>query len=283
MKFDWYAATLPGVGPMDALEVIRSGMGHTVEEGRRRLGYAQCFQVHDAGGDTVAEVLCGSVGKNHLETHAVATGDSAPQFATVLRDAFPEHRVTRFDAAEDLDEPGAFAKLTETMGLVASNHRVKGLWIKPDDPDEGATYYLGGKSSSVTCRCYQKGLQMRKEIHPLLRPSISEHWARLEVQVRPPKTIGKALAASLTPEEAWGFSAWSQDLILEALKLNVEKIQGLGWKPQTDDEITLDWLCRQYGPLLGRMVQDLGSWDCVGLTIGDRIAELARIERSTLS
>lgn len=281
MKFDWYAATLPGVGPMDALEVIKAGMGYSVEEGRRRLGYAQCFKVQNEGGDTVAEVLCGSVGKNHLETHAVATGENAPQFASVLRGAFPDHRVTRFDAAEDLDEPGAFAKLTNTMGEVALAHRVKGLWIMPDDPDEGATYYLGGKSSAVTCRCYQKGLQLRKDIHPVLRPSISEHWARLEVQVRPPKMLGKALAATLTPEQAWGFAAWSQDLILAALKLNVEKIQGLGWKPQTDDEITLDWLCRQYGPLLGRMVEDLGNWECVGLTIGDRIAELARIERNT--
>ena len=155
--------------------------------------------------------------------------------------------------------------------------------VRPDDPEEGATYYLGGKSSSVTCRCYQKGLQIRKELHPALRSFISEHWTRLEVQVRPPKMLGKMMAASLTPEEAWGFASWSQDLIFAALKLNVEKIQGLGWKPQTDDEITLDWLCRQYGPLLGRMVEDLGSWECVGLTVGDRIAELARLERMSIS
>ena len=283
MKFDWYAATLPGVAPNEALELIRSGMGSTVEEGRRRLGYAQCFQVHDAGGDTVAEVLCGSVGKNHLETHAVATGQNAPQFAALLRQAFPDHRVTRFDAAEDWDEPGAFTRVTDAMGEVAVTHRVKGLWITPTNPEDGSSLYLGGKSSAVTCRCYQKGLQMRKEIHPALRPSISEHWARLEVQVRPPKQIGKALAATMTPEEAWGFASWSQELILSALKLKVEKIKGLGWKPQTDDEVTLDWLCRQYGPLLGRMVEDLGSWECVGLTVGDRIAELARIERNTMS
>ena len=284
MNFDWYAATLPGVAPLDALEVIRAGMGESIEEGRRRLGYAQCYQVRNVAGDTVAEVLCGSVGKNHLETHAVATGQNAQQFATVIRGAFPDHRVIRFDAAEDLDEPGAFVRLTDTMREVATkNNRVKGLWIRPDDPDDGATYYLGGKSSSVRCRCYQKGLQVRKELHPALRPTVSEHWARLEVQVRPPKRLGKALAATMSPSEAWGFAAWSQELILEALKLNVEKIKGLGWQPQSDDEKTFDWLCRQYGPLLGRMVEDLGSWECVGLTLGDRIAELARIERLNLS
>jgi hypothetical protein len=27
----------------------------------------------------------------------------------------------------------------------------------------------------------------------------------------------------------------------------------------------------QYGPLLQRMFRDLGSWDCVGLTIGEAI------------
>lgn len=279
MKFDWYAATLPGVPAMDALEVIRSGMGGKVEEGRRRLGYAQCFRVIDASGDQVAEVLSGSIGKNHLETHAVATGGSAPQFAAVVRGAYPEHRVTRFDAAEDLDEPGACVRLTETMGEVAARNRVKGLWIQPDDPEDGATYYLGGKSSSVTARCYQKGLQQRKLLHPARRPDVSEHWARIEVQVRPPKQIGKTLAATLTPEQAWGFSAWSQDLILAALALNVEKVKGIGWQPQSDDERTFDWLCRQYGPLLGRMVEDLGSWECVGLTVGDRIAELARLDR----
>lgn len=124
---------------------------------------------------------------------------------------------------------------------------------------------------------------MRKELHPALRPAVSEHWARLEVQVRPPKQVGKALAASMTPSEAWGFAGWSHQLILAALKLNVEKIKGLGWQPQSDDEKTLDWLCRQYGPLLCRMVEDLGSWECVGLTLGDRIAELERIERLNLS
>jgi hypothetical protein len=282
MKWDWYAATLPGVAPMDALDVIQKAMGHAVEEGRRRLGYAQCFNVLNTGGDTVAEVLCGSIGKNQLETHAVATGDNAPQFATVLRGAFPDHSVSRMDAAEDLDDPEAFRMLTETMGAVAANHRVKGLWLTPDDPADGATYYLGGKSSSVTCRCYQKGLKLRKELHPALWSCVSENWTRLEVQIRP-KKIGKRMAATLSPEQAWGFSSWSQDLVFQALKLQVEKLQGLGWKPQTDDEKTFDWLCRQYGPLLGRMVQDLGNWECIGLTIGDRIEELARLERMKLS
>ena len=277
MKFDWYAATVPGVPPMEVLEAVRRGLNGSVVEGHRRLGYSQCFRIEDRCGDLLAEVLAGSVGKNDLPPHAVATGEKAQEFSRVLRETFPDHRVSRFDAAEDFDEPGAFAGLTNTMGEIALANRVKGLWITPDDPEDGATYYLGGKSSAVTCRAYQKGLQLRKGLHPALRPQVSANWARLEVQVRPPKQMGKALAASLTPEEAWGFSAWSQALVLAAINLDIPRVEGLGWQPQSDDEKAFDWLCRQYGPLLGRVLQDLGSWECVGLQIGDRLAELSRL------
>ena len=278
MNFDWYAATVPEVPPMEVLEAVRKGLGGAITEGRRRLGYAQCFRVEDARGDAMAEVLVGSVGKNNLPPHAVATGDKAPALAAMLRESFPEHRVSRFDAAEDFDRVGAFADITKVMGVVAEENRVKGLWITPDDPDEGATYYLGGKSSSVTCRCYQKGLQLRKTVHPSLQPSISADWARLEVQVRPPKQLGKMLAATLTPEQAWGFASWSQALALAALKLDIPRVDGLCWKPQSDDDRAFDWMCRQYGPLLGRMFNDQGSWECVGSQIGDRLAELTRLQ-----
>lgn len=278
MNFDWYSATVPNVAPMEVLEAVRKGMGGVVIEGRRRLGYAQGFRVEDGCGDLLAEVFCGSVGKNHLEPHAVATGHNAAEFARVLREAFPEHRVSRFDAAEDFDEDGAFGRITNSMGRIAADNGVKGLWITPDDPQEGATYYLGGRSSAVTCRAYQKGLQLRKELHPARRADISEHWARLEVQVRPPKALGKTLAASLTPEQAWGYAAWSQALVWEVLGLDIPRVEGLGWH-QSDDEKTFDWLCLQYGPLLGRMREDLGNWECVGLTIGERIRHLEAMQR----
>lgn len=278
MNFDWYAATVPGVPPMEVLEAVLRGLDGSVTEGRRRLGYAQCFRVEDRRGDLLAEVLVGSVGKNDLPPHAVATGDNAPAFSRVLREAFPDHRVSRLDAAEDFDDPGAFARLTNVMGEVATAKGIKGLWIIPDDPEEGATYYLGGKSSAVTCRAYQKGLQLRKELHPARRSGVSADWVRLEVQVRPPKQLGKTLAATLTPEQAWGFSAWSQALLLESVGLDIPRVEGLGWQPQSDDDRARDWLCRQFGPLLWRMFREHGSWGCVGLQLGDVLAELARLE-----
>ena len=36
----------------------------------------------------------------------------------------------------------------------------------------------------------------------------------------------------------------------------------------------LRWMLRQYGGPLRRMAEDLGTWDCVGLTLGDMLQEI---------
>lgn len=272
MRFDWYAATVSQVEPMAIVETLRKEFGGKVEEGHRRQGYAQLFRVTDRSGDELlAEVLCDAAGGPH-EPHAVATGSRAHDFASVIRANWPFHRVSRMDAAEDFDEEGAFETITAKMKTVSEESGCKGLWIRPDDPTEGATYYLGSASSSVRCRAYQKGLLTMKEIHPSLRGQISPHWARLEVQVRPQKS-GKVYAAMCSPEDAWGFSRWSQTLADVAMSIQVEKYKS-GWKPQTDDAKTFDWMLRQYGPLLRRLYDDHGSWPCVGLHIEQRLREL---------
>lgn len=263
---------------MVVVETIRQEFGGKVEEGRRRLGYAQAFRITDKGGDElVGEVLCGAVTGNH-EPHAVATGSRAHEFSEVLRANWPAHRVSRFDAAEDFDEEGAFETLTGHMATISKAAGCKGLWMLPDDPLDGATYYLGSESSNVRCRAYQKGLLTRKQLHHSFHDKVSPHWARLEVQVRP-KKLGKEYAASCSPIDAWGFALWSKDLAEVAMALDVARYQG-GWKPQTDDERTFDWMLRQYGPLLGRVKDDLGDWGCVGLQIGQRLKELADAARS---
>lgn len=274
MRFDWYAATVPDIPPMELLEGLRKSLSGTVEEGRRRLGYGQCFKILDKRGETLAEVLAGSVSGGHVEPHACATGEAADDFSKAIRELAPRHRVTRMDAAEDFDEPGAFERVTGVMMEVKRRTGIKGRWIKPDEPEDGATYYLGSTASSVSARGYQKGLQLRKKMHPATWSLVSEHWARLELQVRPGKGLAKELAATCTPEQAWGFAAWSQELAKDAMALDVSRIQGLGWKGQTDDERAFDWMLRQYGGMLSRLKDDLGSWECVGMQMGHRIQEL---------
>lgn len=281
MRFDWYAATCPGVPPMELLEWLRHDLEGTVREGRRRLGYGQAFQVINKRDDVLAEVLCGSVSGGHVEPHACASGAASHEFAMVLRERLPAHRVTRMDAAEDFDEPGAFQRITAAMMEVKARTGVKGRWIKPDEPEDGATYYLGSTSSSVTARGYQKGLQIRKQMHPATRAQVSEHWARLEVQVRPGKREAKEVAAVCTPEQAWGFAGWSRELAQAAMELDVARVAGLGWKGQTDDARTLDWMLRQHRRVLERLSHELGGWDKAGLYLGQRSEELRAMEAAS--
>lgn len=281
MRFDWYAATVPDIPPMELLEGLRKSLSGTVEEGRRRLGYGQCFKILDKRGETLGEVLAGSVSGGHVEPHACATGEAADDFSQAIRELAPRHRVTRMDAAEDFDEPGAFERVTGVMMEVKRRTGIKGRWIKPDEPEDGATYYLGSTSSSVTARGYQKGLQIRKQMHPATRAQVSEHWARLEVQVRPGKGEAKEVAAVCTPEQAWGFAGWSRELAQAAMALDVARVAGLGWKGQTDDARTLDWMLRQHRRVLERLSHELGGWDKAGLYLGQRSEELRAMEAAS--
>ena len=49
------------------------------------------------------------------------------------------------------------------------------------------------------------------------------------------------------------------------------------WR-QADDERAYAYLLAQYGPLLRRIREDLGSWDCVGRQLGDDLAERDRAQ-----
>jgi len=50
------------------------------------------------------------------------------------------------------------------------------------------------------------------------------------------------------------------------------------WR-QADDERAYAYLLSQYGKVLQRMKDDLGSWDCVGLQLGHDLAERQTAEK----
>jgi hypothetical protein len=45
---------------------------------------------------------------------------------------------------------------------------------------------------------------------------------------------------------------------------------------ESDDQRAYRYMVMQYGPLLQRLLRDLGSWACVGMTIGDDVERIAR-------
>lgn len=265
MRFDWYQATVPA-HPVEMAEQLRADLCPTgsIESGRGRHNYHQSFTLRAASGDRLACILAG--GPNG-DPNVTASGEVTPEFVSWIRERYPRHRVTRFDAAEDFKGDGSWSSLEQVCREVAAEHQVKGRAIVPDDVAEGRTYYLGAPSSDVRFRLYEKTAELRRSLPPNRWSEVPDDWTRAEVQVRPKHPEVRLFAAHMTPEQIWGFSGWTADLASRAMALDVERIKTRVAR-QTDDERAYRFMLKQYGKLLRRMRDDLGGWECVGMTIG---------------
>lgn len=265
IRFDAYSATTLAANRYQLADLF--GPDLTVKEGRgfHQFGHRAAFS--DDSGTEVGAVLWG--GAQGDRTMIEVKGERTPEVVERLRSAYP-HRVTRVDSCADFDAPKAFQTLLRPVLAVKKQHRIwgerRGDWSQPD---KGRTMTLGAKSSPTTFRLYEKGKQ--PEYLHLARPD----WVRAEVQVRPQKEA-KHDYASLPPSEVWGASRWSRDLAAQILKDHVDPHPAGSVYRRTDLEARIDWLCRQGGPTLVELAAQLGSWECVGLTLRDRIAELRK-------
>jgi hypothetical protein len=269
LRFDAYSATTQAV-KADALvslfPVVTAGL--EVRQGRGFHRFAERLSILD-GGHEVGSVQWG--GDAHGDRVMLEVkGERTPDVVERLR-RLCEHRVTRVDSCADFDAPRAFERLYRSCRSVKKAHRViggkAGDW--DDFPERGRTLYLGSTSSPSRSRLYEKGKQ--REYAHLSRPN----WARLEVQVRPAKEA-KTEFAKLDPTEVWGASRWTRDLAALTLKQHVDPHPaGTTYRRTALDE-RVDWICKQAGPTLLELLGELGSWECVGLTLGERIAELRK-------
>ena len=198
-------------------------------------------------------------------------GERSPAVVEAIRARFP-HKVTRVDSCADFDAPGAFQRLYKACRTVKKAHGVMGGkagdW--EDFPEKGRTLYLGSKASPCRARLYEKGLQ--PEYLHLSRPN----WVRLEAQIRPKgKEAGHAFS-TLSALDVWGAGRWTRDLAAQVLQEHVEPHPAGTVYRLTDRETALRWMCKQYGQHLTGLAQDLGGWDCLGLTLQEIITEQAK-------
>jgi DNA relaxase NicK len=268
VRFDWYAATVKAQ-PRELLAGLCDayGPGASVEPSRPLHGYERGCEIA-AGGMVRARVLYG--GRNG-DPHAWACGEDTDAFVHVVRSRWGagQHVVTRCDAAEDFDAPGAFDALGSMALAIADERGLKvhhnGDWHRGV---EGRTIYVGSRKSSVFVRLYEKGKQLRSQLN-YPGQGISRDWVRLEAQVRPEKEA-RAYAASMAPVEAWGLAAWTRELCAVACGSVVPRVRMHVWR-EADDERAFRFMCRQYGPMLARLRGELGDWACVGKTIGETV------------
>ena len=276
--FDWYQATVRA--PLnDVLEALGAGgRGVSLSHGRGHHGYGSAVALEASEGFRATIWHGGS----HEYPHVQVTGEDAQPGAEMIRAAFPEHFVTRADAREDFADPGAFDRIQAELVQVARQHRLK-VGTAGDHllTKEGRTVYLGAPSSACRQRLYDKSAQLRAKFaaDPVRLAQVPPDLVRLEAQVRPQTAEARMAFASIEPLAVMGSSAWLREVWKRVAGLDLEPVQvGKPWR-QADDERAYGYALAQYGGMLQRLCEDLGSWDMVGRQIGHDLAERARAKR----
>lgn len=199
MKFDGYGATIMDHQLGYVAERLASSLGGFVGRGKPMRRYANVLNV-DVGNRMAAWIgHDAESGRVYVE----GKGETSPQLAGAIRAHFPEHTAPRIDVAEDFDEPGAF----EALQRIIRHHkgqRVKGGYVAlPDDVEDGKTWSAGARGGVGYIRLYEAGKHPDR-LH-LARPN----WVRAELECRPHYARDKAAAASMSPLDVWGMSAWT--------------------------------------------------------------------------
>ncbi|MDZ4284192.1 MAG: hypothetical protein U1C04_25970 [Hydrogenophaga sp.] len=286
MRFDYYQATIED-DPRRVVDTLAK-LGHQLDPCHnlaKSYRYSEGYRIMHNDVGLVGTVMLGG---NGPYAHAFASSEATDAFCSMVRNEWPErHLVTRFDPCQDFNDGKARRTLTRTMRRFAKARRMRLQVIyDPLDPTAGQTTYLGSPASEYRMRTYDKGWEQFGKLQALYRKKGMQlqadqtilnmedgvevkpgDWIRAELQARPKDEAARRLAATATPEQAWGFTEWSHDLAAEVFALELERIYMRTRKVSKDEE-ALRWMCRQYGAMLQRYKVDLGDWACVGLEVG---------------
>lgn len=277
-RFDWYQATVRAdVGAVRACLARIAPRGRWEPADRAPHGYRYAERLVAVDGLRAA-IWHGGM---HTHPHAVVSGEDAQAGAELLRAELPEHAVSRADACIDYADPGAYDRL-QGLALGVANERGIKVGTAGDHllTFKGRTLYLGAKSSHTRLRVYDKAEELRGKFasDPVRLATVPAELARLECQVRPHTSQARDQAARISPVELMGSAAWMRELMRQVAGLDIAPFQaGNVWR-QSDDDRAYAALLAQYGGLLKRLVVDLGSWHCLGLQIGDDLAERERTQ-----
>lgn len=270
IRFDAYTATLVGPKPAEMFVVLTDCLGPAAFNSKVGKGFHTFGERHSITDDSGAEVAAMQWGGGQGERIMVEVkGEHTPGVVAELRERWPRHRVTRVDSCADFDHLGAFDQLLSSCERVVRGRKLyaerRGDWEL--HPELGRTYMMGSHASAVRCRLYEKGRQ------PEYRHLGRDNWARLEVQARPAKEAKEAYS-TLSPEEVWGASRWTRELATELLEAHIDPHPAGSTYRLTQRDAALRWMCKQYGPHLTSLADDLGGWPELGLTLREMLNDL---------
>ena len=256
MRFDWYQASIPNVHHQMVMEAISKSDYYGDWEQIKPLKNYDSAAAFVVGNETRFKINFGGQNEEH-GPNIVGSGASAQVLADVVREHFPEHRVSRLDSCEDYYHEDAYDYLRKLALKIGKEHRVKCLEIvKPlKESDDGRTLYLGSDTSAVSMRIYEKGMQLKTD----------SQWVRAELQIRPQKKQ-KAIVAMLDPTEVWGMAKWSHQMGVQLGKRDLQRVDAQVYQP-SDHERAYRFMLKQYRRVLESMVASHGSPEAVGAQI----------------
>ncbi len=276
MKWDYYAATIPAQwSEINRMLLRLPKFYHKIEKNDREGNYTRAIEYKNQADETIATLLYG--GRN-IHPHVSSWGDHTPDFVDLIRKYFPQHQVTRFDSCIDYNNQ---VNLFEEMDNILVNFALRWNLKAPSAGDwvykvDGRTRYIGGKSSDVKVRWYEKG---KKEKHLLMAQNRHEpDWCRLEIEVHPLKKQ-RQRAATLDPDAIWGFGRWAYRLKDHLMKTKTPRLR---WEkpPTVNEKLTLRPMIRGYKNIIRRRLYEHhgGSMESLMLEFGDVVAEIIDLE-----
>jgi DNA relaxase NicK len=256
MRFDWYQASFPNVPHEAIMRAISSGEYYGDWEQIRPMKNYDSAAAFVVGNETRFKINFGGQNEEH-GPNVVGSGACAQVLADVVREHFPEHRVSRLDSCEDYYHADAYDYLRKLALKIGKEHRVQCREIvKPlKDSDDGRTLYLGSQTSAVSMRIYEKGKQLQTD----------SEWVRAELQVRPQKEL-KAVMAMLDPKEVWGLSKWTHDMAVKLGNRDLKRVDAQVYQ-QSDHDRAYTFMLKQYRRVLENMLASHGSPEAVGAQI----------------
>lgn len=277
--FDWYQATIPDENVNNVLAAL-SGLSAAprLRHTKGAHGYGHTTIVEDESG-SLARVWHGGT---HVYPHVVLSGENTQDGVELIRTAYPDHTVTRVDSREDFGGAETFDRVLPELLDVAKSFRVQ-VGTAGDHllTMQGRTVYLGSKSSAVRLRMYDKAAELRAKLagDPIRLAKVPEHLTRIEAQVRPQHIIARQHFAKVEPMAVMGSSPWLREVWKRVSGFDLEPVQVSKMWRQSDDDRAYSYMLAQYGGMLRRMFEDIGSWDLVGRQIGDDLQARAVADR----
>lgn len=263
MQFDWYRSTIDA-----SPQVVFDTLANCYELAdaiptKPLYGYERAYIVQR--GDTqIFRIQWG--GNTGTRVLAEASGDQAPEFSKHVRQKFTDHSLTRADVALDYCEEGAWESLYGLSCETADLFRLKTQHMGDYHRGEaGRTFYIGSRQSPVFNRIYEKGIQSGG--NPL--------HVRSELEFKPKTEQARTVYSMATPEQILIASTWSKHFYGILTGIKGMKLAPAGTiKKLTTDQQSFLHMMKQYGPLLGRMLEGFGGDYCaLGLHISGQLGQ----------